>query len=115
MHISRALRAINVWLRGRPRNTLMARNAREIISLHTCISITDKAKINKRNKSIAVGPFYIGTYFEPIWTLLPEDVVVLNPTGYRTLKRRYPACVRHQNGFSHIVMVWYVVLKIGTR
>ena len=38
------------------------------------ISITDKAKINEQNKSIAVGPFYIGTYFEPIWTLLPEDV-----------------------------------------
>ena len=55
------------------------------ISLHTCISITDKAKINEQNKSIAVGPFYIGTYFEPIWTLLPEDVAVLNPTGYRTL------------------------------
>ena len=85
------------------------------ISLHTCISTTDKAKINEQNKSIVVGPFYIGTYFEPIWTLLPEDVAVLNPTGYRTLKRRYPACVRHQNGFSHIVMVWYVVLKIATR
>ena len=85
------------------------------ISLHTCISITDKAKINKQNKSIAVGPFYIDTYFEPIWTLLPEGVAVLNSTGYRTLKHRYPACVRHQNGFSHIVMVWYVVLKIGTR
>ena len=84
------------------------------ISLHTCISITDKAKINEQNKSIAVGPFYMGTYFEPIWTLLPEDVAVLNPTGYRTLKRRYPTCVRHQNGFSHIVMVWYVVLKIET-
>ena len=86
------------WLRGRPRNTLMARNAREICnSLHTCISITDNVKINEQNKSIAVGPFYIGTYFEPIWTLLPEDVAVLNPAGYRTLKRRYPACVRHQN------------------
>ena len=85
------------------------------MSLHTCISITDKSKINEQNKSIAVGPFYIGTYFEPIWTLLPEDVAVLNPTGYRTLERRYPACVRHQNGFSHIVMVWDVVLKIGTR
>ena len=39
-------------------------------------------------KSIAVGPFYIGICFEPIWTLLPEDVArwaVLNPTGYRTL------------------------------
>ena len=66
------------WLRERPRNTLMARNAR----VHTCISIMDKAKINEQNKSIA---FYIGTYFEPIWTLLPEDVAVLNPTGYRTL------------------------------
>ena len=38
-----------------------------------------------QNKSIAVGPFYMGTYFEPIWTLLLEDVAVLNPTGYRTL------------------------------
>ena len=85
------------------------------ISLHTCISITDNAKINEKNTSIAVGPFYIGTYFELMWTLLPEDVAVLNPTGYRTSKRRYPARVRHQNGFSHIVMVWYVVLKIGTR
>ena len=49
------------------RNTLMARNAREICNFwHTCISITDKAIINEQNKSIAVGPFYIGTYFEPI-------------------------------------------------
>ena len=103
-----ALRAINI-LRVTP--------GKYAISLHTCISITDKAKINEQNKSIAVRPIYIGTYFEPIWTLLPEDVAVLNPTGYWTLKRRYPACVRHQNGFSHIVMVWYmyVVLKIGTR
>ena len=23
----------------------------------------------------------MGTYFEPIWTLLPEDVAVLKPTG----------------------------------
>ena len=65
------------------RNTLMAR--KYAISLHTCISITDKAKIYEQNKSIAVGPLYIGTYFEQIWTLLPEDVAVLNPTGYRTL------------------------------
>ena len=62
------------WLRGRPRNTLMAR-----------ISITDKANFNEQNKSIAVGSFYIGTDFEPIWTYLPVDVAVLNPTGYRTL------------------------------
>ncbi|KAL5478061.1 hypothetical protein EMCRGX_G024938 [Ephydatia muelleri] len=60
---------------------------------------------------IAVEPFYIGTYFEPIWTLLPKDVAVLNLTGYRTLKLRYPACVRHQNGFSHIVMVCRAVVN----
>ena len=42
------------------RNTLMARNAGKFaISLHTCISITDKAIINEQNKTIAVGPFYI--------------------------------------------------------
>ena len=65
------------------RNTLTP--GKYAITLHSCISITDKAKINEQNKSLAVGPFYIGTYFEPIWTLLLEDVAVLNPTGYRTL------------------------------
>ena len=73
------------WLRGASRNTLMARNAEKYaISLHTCISIKDKANFNEQNKSIAVGPFYIhvGTDFEPIWTHLPEDLAVLNPTGY---------------------------------
>ena len=50
------------------RYTLMARitPGKYAISLHACISITDKAKINEQYKSIAVGPFYIGTYFEPI-------------------------------------------------
>ena len=77
------------------RNTLMARNSgKYAISLHTCISIMDKANFTEQNKSIAVGPLYIGTDFEPIWTHLPEDVAILNPTGYRTLYRRYPACVR---------------------
>ena len=57
----------------------------EFKNYHKQISITDKAKINEQNKSIAVEPLYIGTYFEQIWTLLPEDVAVLNPTGYRTL------------------------------
>ena len=57
----------------------------EFKNYHKQISITDKANINEQNKSIAVGPLYIGTYFEQIWTLLPEDVAVLNPTGYRTL------------------------------
>ena len=74
------------WLRGRLRNTLMARNAREICNFFAHLYLhNDKTKINEQNKSIAVGPFYIGTYFEPLWTLLPEDVAVLNPTGYRTL------------------------------
>ena len=64
------------------RNTLMARAPGKYeITLHTCISITEKAKFNEQNKSIAVGPFYIGTDFEPIWTLLPEDVAVLNARG----------------------------------
>ena len=66
------------------RNMLIARNAREICTFFAHLYLhTDKAKIIEQNKSIAVGPFYIGTYFEPIWTLLPEDVAVLNPTGYR--------------------------------
>ena len=39
------------------RNTLMARNAR--VFLHTCISITDKPKINEKNKSIAVIRRYL--------------------------------------------------------
>ena len=52
------------WLRGRPRNTLMARNAREICNFFAHLYlITDKAQINEQNKSIPVGPFYIGTYF----------------------------------------------------
>ena len=50
------------------RNTLMARNAREICHFFAHLYIiTDEAKINEQNKLIAVGPFYIGTYFEPIW------------------------------------------------
>ena len=72
------------WLRG---NMLMARNAREICNFFARLYLHN-GKINEQNKSIAVGPFYIGTDFEQIWTLLPEDVAVLNPTGYRTLKRR---------------------------
>ena len=44
----------------------------------------DKVKINKQKKSIVTGPLYVHTEFEAIWTLLPEDVAVLNPTGYHT-------------------------------
>ena len=62
------------------RNTLMARNTREICDFFIHLYLHIK---HEQNKSIAVGPFYMGTYFEPIWTLLPEDVAVLNRTGRR--------------------------------
>ena len=37
------------------------------------------------------------------------------PGRYEPLTYYEDVSVRHQNGFLHIVMVWYVVLKIGTR
>ena len=52
--------------------------------LHSCISVTDRIKINERNKSIAIGPLYIHTKFEVISMLLPENVAVLNPVRYLT-------------------------------
>ena len=36
------------------------------ITLHTCISVTDRVKINEQNKSIAIGPLYLQTAFEAI-------------------------------------------------
>eukprot|EP00731_Ephydatia_muelleri_P018430 Em0011g470a len=44
----------------------------------------------------------MGTYFEPIWILLPEDVAVLNPTGYRTCNV----------GTPHVVVVLYPALYL---
>ena len=55
------------------------------LTSHSSISITDRIKINEQNKSIATGTLYEKTEFEVIWTLLPEDVMVLNHMGYRTL------------------------------
>ena len=52
------------------------------LTLDNSISIQDKVKINEQTKSIAAGPLYVYTKFEVNWTLLPEDVVVLNPMGY---------------------------------
>ena len=40
-----------------------------------------EVKINEQNKTIATGPLYVYTEFEAI---LLEDMVVLNPVGYRT-------------------------------
>ena len=36
------------------------------ITLHACISATDRVKINEQNKSIAIGPLYLQTEFEAI-------------------------------------------------
>ena len=44
----------------------------------------DRIKFNEQKKSIATGPLYVHSEFEVIRTLLPEDVVALNPMGYRT-------------------------------
>ena len=86
VHVSRSNRAFLSPTRENGSGSRTEKGSKPVvIPAITCISITDKAKITEQNKSIAVGPFYIGTYFELIWTLLPEDVAVLNPTGYRTL------------------------------
>ena len=34
--------------------------------LHSCISVTDRVKINEQNKSIDIGPLYLRTEFEAI-------------------------------------------------
>ena len=34
------------------------------LTLHSCISVTDKLKINELNTSIATGPLYVHTEFE---------------------------------------------------
>ena len=36
------------------------------LTLHSCISVTDKVKINELNTSIATGPLYERTEFEAI-------------------------------------------------
>ena len=36
------------------------------LTLHTCISATDKVKIKEQNESIAIGPLYLQTEFEAI-------------------------------------------------
>ena len=36
------------------------------LTLHSCISVTDRVKINELNTSIATGPLYVHTEFEAI-------------------------------------------------
>ena len=57
---------------------------REKLTLHSNISVTDKVNINEQSKSIATRVVYKYTDFKIIWTLLPKDMAVLNPMGYRT-------------------------------
>ena len=59
-------------------------NGKMCIPSHSGISVTDRIKINEQNKSTVTGPLYEQAEFEAIWMLLPEDVAVLNHTGYRT-------------------------------
>ena len=36
------------------------------LTLHSCISVTDRVEINELNTSIATGPLYVQTKFEAI-------------------------------------------------
>ena len=36
------------------------------LTLHSCISVTDRVKINEQNKWIDIGPLYVQTEFEAI-------------------------------------------------
>ena len=42
-------------------------------------------KLTEQKKSIATGPLYEHTKFKAIQTLIPKNMVVLNPMGYLTL------------------------------
>ena len=54
-------------------------------TLHCCISITDKVKINDLQKSIVTGLLYVHIDFEVIWTFLQGATWILNPSGYCAL------------------------------
>ena len=54
-------------------------------TLHCCISITDKVKINDLQKSIVTGLLYVHIDFEVIWTFLQGATGILNPSGYCAL------------------------------
>ena len=54
-------------------------------TLHCCISITDKVKINDLQKLIVTGLLYVHIDFEVIWTFLQGATWILNPSGYCAL------------------------------
>ena len=57
----------------------------------------------------------IGTVSEKM--ALHYAMLGLNLLGYRTLEYRHESCTRSQNVYFiyHREMVWYIVLKIGSR
>ena len=75
------------------------------LNLHSCISVTDRVKINEQNKSIDIGPLYLQTEFEAICILLPKVMVGLNPEEYRTMQYWPGASARPPNGFYHREMM----------
>ena len=54
-------------------------------TLHCCISITDKVKINNLQNSIVTGLLYVHIDFEVIWTFLQGATWISNPSGYCAL------------------------------
>ena len=55
------------------------------ITLHSCIPVTDKEKINEQKKSIGTGSLYVQTKLGVNRIFLQKDMADLNPKGYRTL------------------------------
>ena len=93
----------------------MNQAGKRVRSLFICISVTDGIKINEQNKSIGIGPLHLQTEFEVISLLLQKVMSGLNPMGYWTLQYWHGASARPQNVFYRREMVWYEVLKIGSR
>ena len=75
------------------------------LTLHSCISVTDRVKINEQNKSIDIGPLYLQTEYEAILLLLPKVMVGLNPVGYGTIQYWHGASARPPNEFYHREMI----------
>ena len=45
---------------------MMQSSGKCALTLHSCISVTDEAKLNELNTSIGTGPLYAHTEFEAI-------------------------------------------------
>ena len=54
------------WENGTSPGCLGKSSRKCALTLHTCISATDRVKINEKNKSIAIGPLCLKTEFEAI-------------------------------------------------